>query len=70
MTNAQTVFQRRHGLATLVVDTATSGGFWGGDAVALDVDAELAEELREEVQDRFQASIAARKRDAARDVLA
>ena len=70
VTNAQTVFQRRHGLATLVVDTATSGGFWGGDAVALDVDAELAEELREEVQDRFQASIAARKRDAARDVLA
>ena len=70
VTNAQTIFQRRHGLATLVVDTATSGGFWGGDAVALDIDAEQAEQLRETVQDRFQESIAERKRERRKDVLA
>jgi putative membrane protein len=68
--NTQSIFQRRHGLATLVVDTATSGGFWGGDAVALDIDAEQAEQFREEIQDRFQNSIAERKRNAKRDVLA
>jgi len=68
--NTQSIFQRRHGLATLVVDTATSGGYWGGDVVALDIDAETAEQWREEVQTRFQQSIAERKRKRAADVLA
>jgi putative membrane protein len=59
---SQTVFQRRRNLGTLVVDTATSGGFWGGDAVALDIDVETAQDLQETVHDRFQRSL--RERDA------
>jgi putative membrane protein len=58
--DSQTIFQRRRNLGTLVVDTATSGGFWGGDAVVLDIDAETARSLREEVQESFQSSIARR----------
>ncbi|MFW5974064.1 MAG: PH domain-containing protein [Natrialbaceae archaeon] len=62
ISSSQTVFQRRRNLATLVVDTATSGGFWGGDAVALDIDQEVAERLREDVHDRFHDSIVERAR--------
>jgi len=65
--DSQTVFQRRRDLATLVVDTATSGGFWGGDAVALDVDVEEARSLRESVHDRFQRSLRERRDRARRD---
>jgi putative membrane protein len=54
---SQTIFQRRRNLGTLVVDTATSGGFWGGDAVALDIDADTAHELQETVHERFQQSL-------------
>jgi len=60
VSDAQTVFQRRRNLATLAVDTASSGGFWGGDAVALDIDVGVARELREEFHDRFQDSIGRR----------
>ncbi len=60
VSSSQSIFQRRRNLETLVVDTATSGGFWGGDAVALDIDAGTAEELRESVHDRFQAAAAGR----------
>jgi len=60
ITDSQTVFQQRRNLATLVVDTASSGGFWGGDAVALDIDADIARSLREEFHDRFQDSITRR----------
>ncbi|PSP20209.1 hypothetical protein BRC62_00465, partial [Halobacteriales archaeon QH_10_67_13] len=60
VSSSQSIFQRRRNLETLVVDTATSGGFWGGDAVALDIDAGAAEELRESVHDRFQAAAAGR----------
>jgi len=55
--DSQTVFQRRRNLGTLAVDTATSGGFWGGDAVAQDIDVETAAALRERVHDRFQGSM-------------
>ncbi|MXR51264.1 PH domain-containing protein [Halovenus sp. WSH3] len=61
VSTAQSVFQRRRDLGTLVVDTATSGGFWGGDAVALDIDIEEAEELREQTHDRFQRSLEQRR---------
>jgi putative membrane protein len=57
VTDTQNVFQRRRDLATLVVDTASSGGFWGGEAVALDIDADTARDLREQVHDRFQDAI-------------
>ena len=58
--SSQSIFQRRRDLETLIVDTATSGGFWGGNAVALDIDAAVAEELRESVHDRFQSAAAGR----------
>lgn len=57
VSDSQNVFQSRRDLGTLVVDTATSGGFWGGDAVAHDIDAETARSLREEVHERFHASV-------------
>jgi putative membrane protein len=54
VSDSQTIFQQRRGLGTLSVDTASSGGFWGGTAVALDIDIEDARELREQTHDRFQ----------------
>ena len=59
--DSQTIFQRRRRLRTLAVDTASSGGFWGGDAVALDIDADTAGQLRETVHDRFQSQLARRQ---------
>jgi len=64
LSDSQTIFQRRRDLGTLVVDTATSGGFWGGDAVALDIDIERAQALRETVHDQFQRSLRERQRRA------
>jgi len=61
ISDSQTIFQRRRNLGTLVVDTATSGGFWGGNAVALDIDVETARTLRETIHDRFQGSIRERQ---------
>jgi len=55
--SSQTVFQRRRRLASVVVDTAGSGGFVGGDAVAIDIDADVAERLRESVADRLQRAL-------------
>lgn len=66
VSDSQTVFQARRDLGTLVVDTATSGGFWGGDAVAHDIDVETARSLRESVHERFHASVRRRKRAADR----
>ncbi|ERH10701.1 MAG: putative membrane protein [halophilic archaeon J07HX64] len=57
--DSQTVFQQRRDLATLTVDTASSGGS-GGDAVALDIDVDIARQLREEVHDQFQDAITRR----------
>ena len=59
--DSQTIFQRRRRLGTLIVDTASSGGFWGGDAVALDIDIDVARELREMVHDRFHDSVSRRE---------
>lgn len=55
--STQTVFQRRRRLASVVVDTAGSGGFVGGDAVAIDIDADVAEGLREDVATRLQRAL-------------
>ena len=52
-----TVFQRRRDLATLVVDTAGSGGLTGSDARALDIDADRAVELRGTVEERLQRAL-------------
>ncbi|MFC7072887.1 PH domain-containing protein [Halovenus rubra] len=61
VSETQTVFQRRRQLGTLVVDTASSGGFWGGNAVALDIDIDEARQLRETVHNRFQWSLRERR---------
>ncbi|MFB6310330.1 MAG: PH domain-containing protein, partial [Salinirussus sp.] len=55
--SSQTIFQRRRALASVLVDTAGSGGFAGGDAVALDLDAATADQLREAVAERLQSAL-------------
>ena len=64
--HSQTVFQRRRSIATVLIDTAGGGGITGSDARAVDIDADAAAELREEVHDRLQSSLtearAARRR--------
>jgi putative membrane protein len=57
--SSRTVFQQRRDLGTLRVDTASTGGFFGTAAAAVDVDGALAEHLREDVHDRFQRSMGA-----------
>jgi putative membrane protein len=58
--DSQTIFQRRRSLATLTIDTAGSRSLTGQDAQAIDVDADVAAELREEVADRLQRSLVGR----------
>jgi putative membrane protein len=66
VSSSQSVFQRRRDLATLAVDTATSGGFWSGNAVVPDIDTELVEQLRGQTHENFQRSIVDRKAQRAR----
>jgi putative membrane protein len=61
VSSRQSVFQRRRDLGTLTVDTATSGGFWGGDAIVPDIEIDVAEDLREQTNDRFHRSIVDRR---------
>jgi putative membrane protein len=65
--DSRTVFQRRRGLATLVVDTAGSSGLTGGQPRALDIDAERAADLRRTVADRLQAELARRRDERRRE---
>ncbi|WP_435194465.1 PH domain-containing protein [Natronomonas sp. EA1] len=58
---SRTLFQRRRSLATVTVDTAGTGGFGGGNARMLDIDAARAEELREAVADRLQGALVDRR---------
>lgn len=53
----RSIFQRRWGLGTVVVDTASSRSLVSLDASAVDVDAEVAASLREQVADRLQAAL-------------
>jgi putative membrane protein len=55
--SSQTIFQRRRRLGTVVVDTAGSGGFTSGDAVAVDIDSSVAESLREDVAVSLQRAL-------------
>ncbi|GGL56420.1 PH domain-containing protein [Halocalculus aciditolerans] len=57
-----TVFQRRWGLADVVVDTAGSGGGTSGDAVVQDIDAERAAGLADGVADRLRTALRERVR--------
>ena len=61
--SSQTVFQRRRDLGSVTVDTASGGGLGGGDAVAVDIDADAAETLREAVADRLQRALRQRARE-------
>jgi len=67
--DSQTVFQRRRHLASLVVDTAGSGGLTNREPRALDIDAERAAELRERVADRLQESVRERRTERRRSRL-
>ncbi len=59
--STQSIFQRRRDLGSVTIDTASSGGLSGGDAVAVDVDSSVADDLRESVGRRLQAALAARQ---------
>lgn len=59
--DSQTVLQRRRRLATVVVDTAGSGGLTNRQPRALDIDEARAEELRETVADRLQEMVRHRR---------
>lgn len=61
LVESATVFQRRRDLATLVVDTAGSGGLTSRDARAVDVGAATATDLRETVEERLAAALASRR---------
>jgi putative membrane protein len=65
--DSQTVFQRRRGLATLVVDTAGSSGLTSRQPRALDVDEATAASLREEVADRLQGALLERRETRQRE---
>jgi putative membrane protein len=54
---SRTVFQRRLGLADLVADTASSFALVGGGAVAHDLPAETAADLRNRLREELQASL-------------
>ncbi len=54
-------FQRRRDLGTVTVDTAGSSSLLGGDAKAVDVDAETAARLRESVPASLTAALAKRR---------
>lgn len=59
----QTIFQRRWDIASVRIDTAGTRSLGGQDAVAVDIDAELAGHLRERVHDELQHEIAIRHSD-------
>lgn len=54
-----TIFQRRRNLATLVVDTAGTYSLLGDDAQAVDIDADVADTLREDLAEDLQDAILA-----------
>ena len=64
---AQTVFQRRWQLASVMIDTAGSSGLVGGGPRAFDLDESEATDLRETVAERLQTALAERRRLVARE---
>jgi len=60
-----TVFQRRRSLATLVVDTAGTYSLLGDDAQAVDIDADVADSLREDLAEDLQDAILAYRNERA-----
>jgi putative membrane protein len=64
--DTRTVFQRRWGLATVTIDTAGSLSLGGTDASAVDVDAETADRLRDDLDERLREAVAERRRSPRR----
>ena len=67
--SSQSVFQRRRKLATVVVDTAGSHRLSGSDPKAVDIDAEVAERMRERLAEDLQRALTtdrARRRERRR----
>ncbi|MFW5920009.1 MAG: PH domain-containing protein, partial [Halanaeroarchaeum sp.] len=58
--SSRTLFQRRRHLASVVVDTAGSSSLVGDDAIAADIDADRADNLREAVAERLQVALSQR----------
>ncbi|QSG10001.1 PH domain-containing protein [Halapricum desulfuricans] len=67
LVTAETVFQRRRDLATLVVDTAGTYSLVGEDSKAVDIDVETADRLSRELADDLQEAVVEyrRRRDRA-----
>ncbi|PSQ59713.1 hypothetical protein BRD18_02745 [Halobacteriales archaeon SW_7_71_33] len=63
---SRTPFQRRRRLASVTADTASSASLLGGEAVALDVDADRAVALRERLRTELDRVIGARASDRER----
>lgn len=63
----QSLFQRRWSIASVIVDTASSSGLMGSDAVAIDLDVEDAHSLRESIRDRLQQALGDRRTGPAGD---
>jgi putative membrane protein len=61
--SSETVFQRRRHLGTVTFDTAGSQSIAGSDAVAVDIDGAVVDDLREEAADSFLAALARRRRE-------
>ena len=55
--DSRSVFQRRRKLATVIADTASSASLLGGDAAAIDVDADAATDLRDRLRTELDRAI-------------
>jgi len=55
--DSRTIFQRRWGLGTVIVDTASSRSLLNQDASAVDIAEETVQSLRETVADRLQKAL-------------
>ncbi|WP_416839143.1 PH domain-containing protein [Haloferax sp. DFSO52] len=62
----RTIFQRRWRVSTVTADTAGSLSIVGGDAAAVDIEADDAAELRNELNDRLRDALAARREERRR----
>lgn len=70
LVTAETVFQRRRDLATLIVDTAGTYSLVGDDAKAVDIDVSEADRLREELDEDLQEAVVEYRRQRERDRVA
>lgn len=59
--DTRSIFQRRRRLASVTADTASTASVLGGDATAFDLDADRADDLREQLAERLQWGLALRR---------